>query len=251
LAYSAVNGDIKNIIKTQNSTGDWKRKDSGRISFWLLKALKHSGHLDILLKENRFRYDPFLPYRNNNDFYSLVVRKDIMNAPLEGDAELCRKIAEDIFSKQEEDGSRNGTVISACEMLENLLMLDIEINNPRLRRGADRLLGTCVKDVIRNSGNIGGVVAAHNMFTTGVRMDEFKSATEEKPEWLPRQLCYNHLPMIQTGAAIKTLILLGLENDERVISACENLIKMKETYGGWCDTNVRNALIKGISINDK
>jgi hypothetical protein len=116
---------------------------------------------------------------------------------------------------------------------------------------AEWLFGTYETDVIRHSNNIGGLVAAHNMFTSPNRYNEFESAEKEKPEWIPRQLCYNHLPNIQTGEAIKTLIMLGFENDSRVISACENFIWMKEKYGGWCDSFIRNTLIAENKLRTK
>ena len=81
------------------------------------------------------------------------------------------------------------------------------------------------------------------MFSSQDRAAEFKSALTEKSEWNPVGLCYMHLPMIQTGTALKALIRLGLEDDERVIAACDNLLALKQTYGGWCDTNIRNGLL--------
>jgi len=49
--------------------------------------------------------------------------------------------------------------------------------------------------------------------------------------------------MIQTGFALKVLIRLGYENDERVIAACNNLLVLRGIYGGWCDSNIRNGLL--------
>ena len=35
------------------------------------------------------------------------------------------------------------------------------------------------------------------------------------------------------------LIDLGFAEDERVLAACENLLELKRTYGGFCDTLIR------------
>ncbi len=243
-AYRIIEAAKDGIIKTQRPSGGWKVKDSARISFWLLKTLDYTGHLEVMLKEGSFRYDPFKLFRNGSDLYSFTVRRDLMKAPNLDDAELCEKLTEEIFVNQDKDGSWNRTVMSTCHHIEKLLLLGIKYDDDRVRKGADWLFGTYKTDVIRHSNNLGGTVVAHAMFTSSERNNEFVSAEKEKPEWIPRQLCYNHLPNIQTGEAIKTLIKLGYEEDSRIISACENFIWMREKYGGWCDTNVRNTLIE-------
>lgn len=243
-AYKVMEAAKSEIIKTQRPSGGWKIKDSARISFWLLKTLDYTGHLEVMLKEGSFRYNPFKPFRDRSDLYSFVIRRDLMKAPIQSDAGLSEKLAEEIFAIQDGDGSWNGTVMSTCHHIEKLLMLGMKSNDEHIRKGADWLFGKYKTDVIRHSNNLGGTVVAHAMFTSSERNNEFVSAEKEKPEWIPRQLCYNHLPNIQTGEAIKTLIKLGFEEDSRVISACENFIWMREKYGGWCDSNVRNTLIE-------
>ncbi len=242
-AYKVIQAKKDEIIKTQRPSGGWKIKDSTRISYWLLKAMDYTGHLETMLKDGRFRYDPFKPFRDGKDLYSLAVRRDLMKAPARGDKELGETLAGEIFALQREDGSWNGTVMSTCHHIGLLLIAGIKTDDERIRKSAGWLLGTYKTDVIRHSNNFGGSTAAHAMFTSDDRQSEFASAENEKPEWIPRQLCYNHLPVIQTGEAIKTLITLGFGEDGRVLSACENFVLMKEKYGGWCDSNVRNFLI--------
>lgn len=242
-ASKVIEAKKSEIIKTQRPTGGWKIKDSARISFRLLKTLDHTGHLEGMLKDGSFRYDPFKPFRDGSDLYSYAVRRDLIKAPAESDRELGEALAEEIFAIQDGNGSWNGTVMSTCHHIGQLLTLGISPGDGRIRKGAEWLFGTYKTDVIRQSNNLGGTITAHSMFTSDDRQSEFVSAEKEKPEWIPRQLCYNHLPNIQTGEAIKTLITLGFGEDERVLSACENFIMMKEKYGGWCDSNVRNFLI--------
>jgi hypothetical protein len=242
-AYEIIDPEIPRLIKTQKSNGLWKVKDSKRISYGILKALKYSGHLAILLNENGFRYDPFLSFREDKDYYGFVVRKNIMDTLLPDDTELREQLTSDIFNKQDESGSWNNTVISTSSHIETLLELGIGIDDPHIKKASDWLFSMCSEDVYRISNNMGGFLVAHNMFSSQNRDEEFKSALAEKPEWNPKGLCYMHLPMIQTGIALKTLISLGFENDKRVLSACDNFLKLRQTYGGWCDSNIRNGLI--------
>ena len=242
-AYEIIDPEIPRIIKTQKSNGLWKIKDSRRISYGLLKGLKYSGHLAILLKENQFRYDPFLSFREENDYYGFAFRQSIMERLLPDDAKLREQLASDIFSQQDANGSWNDTVISTSNHIEMLLELGFGKDDPHIQRGADWLFGVCSEDVYRQSNNMGGFLVAHNMFSSQNRHEEFKSALAEKPEWNPVGLCYMHLPNIQTGIAIKTLVRLGFEDDRRVISACDNFVELRQNYGGWCDSNIRNGLI--------
>ena len=221
----------------------WKIKDSGRISYGVLKALKHSGHLAPLLKEGRFRHDPFQSFRDDDDYYGFVARRNIMDSPLPGDVSLQEQLVSGILSGQDKDGSWNSTVISTSNQIETLVELGFGLDDRRVRKGADWLLGMCAEDVYRESRNVGGVMVAHHMFSSQDREAEFRSALAERPEWNPVGLCYRHLPMIQTGSALRTLIKLGLENDERVLAGCDNLLELRQTYGGWCDSNIRNGLI--------
>jgi len=242
-AYAILEPKIPRLIKTQRPSGMWKIKDCRRISYGVLKALKHSGHLTSLLRENRFRRDSFLSFRDDNDYYGFVVRRNIMAEPLPTDARIQKQLVYDIFVGQDESGSWNNTVISTSNHIESLVELGLGFDDRRIRKSADWLLSMCVEDVYRESKKVGGVVVAHNMFSSQNRAAEFKSALAEKPEWNPVGLCYLHLPMIQTGTALKALIRLGLEDDERVIAACDNLLALKQTYGGWCDTLIRNGLL--------
>lgn len=242
-AYEIIDPEIPRIVKTQRSSGLWKIKDSRRISYGLLKALKYSGHLVVMLNEDRFRYDPFLSFREENDYYGFAVRKNIMESLLPDDGKLREELAWDIFSQQCANGSWNDTVISTSNHLEMLLELGIGADDPHIQNGVNWLFSVCLDDVYRQSKNMGNILVAHSMFSSQNRDAEFKSALAEKPEWNPVGLCYLHLPNIQTGTAIKTLIKLGFENDRRVISACDNLVELRQNYGGWCDSNIRNGLI--------
>ena len=242
-ARAILGPEIPRLIKTQRSSGMWKIKDSKRISYGVLKALKHSGHLAFLLSEDRFRYDPFRSFFGENDYYGFLVRQNIIENPLPTDDSLQEQLISDIFNMQDQDGSWNGTVISTSSQIDSLVELGIGFDDERVQKSAHWLFGMCQNDVYRLSKNMGGGIVAHSMFSSQDRSAEFKSALAEKPEWKPVGLCYRHLPMIQTCSALKTLMSLGLADDKRVIAACENLLELRRTYGGWCDSNIRNGLI--------
>jgi hypothetical protein len=166
-----------------------------------------------------------------------------MECPIPSDRSLQEQIVSDIIAGQDREGSWNGTVISTSSHIEKLMELGIGIDDARIRKAVNWLLSMCIDDVQRIAKRIDGVVVAHSMFSCQDRGAEFRSALAERPGWNPVRGCYFHLPMIQTGAALKVLIQLGFENDKRVIAACDNLLELRQTYGGWCDSNIRNGLI--------
>jgi hypothetical protein len=243
-AREIITPEIPRILKTQRSSGMWKIKDTRRISYELLSALRHSGILAELLNGSRFRHDPFRSFCEEKDYYAFVVRRNIMGDILKNeDSSLQRELISNILSERNEDGDWNGTVISTSNHLEMLVELGIASDDCRLRKSVEWLLSVCIENVPRFSKKFPGVIVAHHMFSTESREAEFQSAKEEKSEWNPCGGCYRHLPMIQTGFALKVLIRLGYENDERVIAACNNLLELRRTYGGWCDSNIRNGLL--------
>ena len=126
--------EIPRLIKIQRPSGMWKIKDSRRISYGVLKALKHSGHLASLLSGDRFRHDPFRSFCDENDYYGLVVRRNIMEASLPIDDSLREQLISDIFGAQNEDGSWNGTVISTSNQIDSLVELGIGFDDKRVRQ---------------------------------------------------------------------------------------------------------------------
>ncbi|MBM3239672.1 hypothetical protein FJZ31_25575 [Candidatus Poribacteria bacterium] len=242
-AREIITPEIPRILKTQRSSGMWKIEDVRRISYDVLSTLQYSGILAELLNASCFRHDPFQSFREEKDYYAFVVRRNIMGDMLNEDASLQRELIANILSKRNEYGDWNGTVISTSNHLAMLVELGIASDDSRLRKSVDWLLSVCIEDVPRFAKKFPGVVVAHHMFSTESREAEFQSAKEEKSEWNPCGGCYRHLPMIQTGFALKVLIRLGYENDEKVIAACDNLLELRRTYGGWCDSNIRNGLL--------
>ncbi len=87
-AQAILEPEIPRLIKTQRPSGRWKIKDNRRISYGILKALKHCEYLAPLLKEGSFRHDPFQSFCNDDDYYGFAVRRNIMESPSPDDASL-------------------------------------------------------------------------------------------------------------------------------------------------------------------
>jgi len=232
---------VPRLIRIQRPTGMWKIKDAKRISCGVLLALRHAGLLDSLTEQKRLRYDPLAAFAEGLDYYDLVVRRTVFGEKGEVDRAAARLITRNL-AVQRADGSWDGTVISTCHHVDRVLRLGLAGRDRRLQRAARWLLEHCIDDVNRESPALGGVVVGHDMFSAEDRRSEFKSALELRPEWNPAGACFRHLPNMQNGLAISTLVALGHASDQRVIRACENLVELGRAFGGYCDTNIRKGL---------
>jgi hypothetical protein len=240
LAKEVIKPYVPSILKLQHSNGFWKIKDARRISFEILSALNNAGLLQDLVENHTFRYDPF---RDGSDLYGWTARNRFLRTPLPGDGTLRDKLSAQILATQCDNGSWESTIVTTCKMIERLILLGEDRDSKGIYEAGIWLLSTYNQDVTghRPKGPYG--VPAHHMFLTPDRSTEFRSALKERPEWDPKRLCYNHLGMIQNGVAIHTLIKLGYYDDVRVTAACDNLYSLRERYGGWCQTNIRDPFI--------
>ena len=233
---------IPGIVKKQRTNGLWRIKDAERISFEILLALSHAGLLKDIVVTEKFRYDPFQYFLNKSDFSGYCVRNNFLCTPLPTDEALKQELTAGIISAQSMDGSWGNTIVYTCKMIERLILLG-EKQGENVNKAAAWLLSTYNQDVEGHGAKKAYGVPAHHMFLTSDRGAEYRSALKERPEWDPKQLCYNHLAMVQNGTAIYALIQLGFGDDRRVIAACDNLFFLKQKYGGWCQTNIRGAFI--------
>jgi len=242
LAEKVIEVHVSQILKTQRANGLWKIEEAERKSFWLLAALQHAGLLGKLLREQAFRYDPFVAFQQRADLFGYVIRCEFAQSPLNTDQDLRQKLVSEIYTCQEPNGSWENTIVLTCKKLEELSLLGENSQQDCILKAVEWLFSMFNADL---EGFHVGVVygkPGHNMFSTPDRQAEFKIALKERPEWDPKQLCYNHLAMIQNGIAIQTLIRLGYFRDERVEKACDNLYFLKQKYGGWCQSNIMQGL---------
>jgi hypothetical protein len=242
LAMRMMEAHIPKILKTQRTNGVWKIEDAERKSFWLLYALQHAGLLAKLLNEDAFHHNPFDAFQQRSDLFGYVIRQEFSYSPLNTDQNLRRKLISGIYNAQETDGSWGNTIVLTCKKLEELRLLGENSQQEGILNAVEWIFSMFHPDLEGfHTGTVYGI-PAHSMFSTPDRQAEFKSALKERPEWDPKQLCYNHLAIIQNGIAIQTLIRLGYPDDERVEKACDNLYFLKEKYGGWCQSNITQGL---------
>lgn len=242
LAMKIMGVQLPKILRTQRSNGLWKIEDAQRKSFWLILALQHAGLLGRLLNEQAFRYNPFMAFQQQSDLYGYVIRQDIARSPSKNDPDLRQELVSERYTSQAPNGSWENTIVLTCKKLEELRLLGENSPQDHILKAVEWLFSMFNTDL---EGFHVGIVygkPGHSMFSTLDRQAEFKIALKERPEWDPKQLCYNHLAIIQNGIAIQALIRLGYANDERVEKACDNLYCLKETYGGWCQSNTMKGL---------
>lgn len=243
-ARSLVQSWIPRLVRIQRPTGMWKIKNAKRNSCGVLLALRHAGLLDELLAQKLLRYDPLAPFMDGVYYFDVVVRRELLAETGEVDRAAARLIR-GIEERQRGDGSWDGTVVSTCYYAERMIRLGTSARNARLQKAAGWLLEHAIENVERQSPRMGGVAVAHHMFSHEDRTVEFDSAMHLYPEWDPKSACFRHLPNIQNGLAIRTLVRLGHADSEPVLRACENLVELGQRFGGYCDTNIRKALETG------
>lgn len=234
---------LPRLVRSQQAKGGWKRKDTYRITLGYLDAFSHTGILDDVLSQ--LKHNPFKLFEGEEDVFSLIAHAEYPSHLSGSEADSAIELkCNSIRSGQEENGSWDNSVLSTSHHLLILFHLGIGKGDEALERGVDFIFSSAITDVTRHSNNHGGMVVAHNMFSNENRWLEFEAAKKHIPAWDPKQLCYNHLPNVQTAYAICCLNLLGYQDDSRVIQACQNFMDMRKTYGGFCDTNIRNTIIE-------
>lgn len=230
---------IPHIIKAQKATGCWRARDARLLSYAMLRALAHAGLLDAVLPQLRF--DPFTPFREAEDWLGSAVRCGVLHAPRADESALQAHILAELAALQQDDGSWEHTVIATVYHLEILTALN-QTASDSFARGITYLFARLRDDVPTHNRLFPGQLVAHDMLTAADRRAEYRGALAHKPEWLPVGACYNHLPIIQTGYALRFLNTAGHADDPRVLAACENFVELFDRFGGWCDTYVRMGL---------
>ena len=103
---------------------------------WTREAL---SDLEEILCSEPFRVDPVSVIAEGEDWVGWMTRNDILKKPASGDEQLRERLAEDIYRKQEMDGSWDHVTATAHALL-NLLELGEDAKDERLRKAAKWLL---------------------------------------------------------------------------------------------------------------
>jgi hypothetical protein len=223
------------IVKTQKSSGLWRIKNARGISFCLLRSLAHAGLLDALVPQ--LRHDPYRPFREADDWHGIAVRKQLLKEPLADEPAVTDRLLKEMANRQCDDGSWEHTVIATLHHLAILGETGLSGTSPHERGIA--YLFACFQPQLRRDG----VVVARDMITSHDAAAEDCSAMKYNPQWIPYGTCFSHLPMIQTGFALRRLNKAGYQDDPRVLRACQNLVELRERFGGWCQSNIREGLL--------
>ena len=243
LAQRLLEPELPKLLAAQKKSGMWKVKDTERITYDILAALVHVGLLDGAHPEATLKYNPSAYLAPKGDFYALLIKDRILQAPAEGDAAARAALIADIVGRQEADGSWEGTVVGTVLYLNQLLDLGLAREDPVITCGVDFLFANLQADLQGIHTSEPYSLLTHNVFTTLSRNREFESARRLKPEWLPRSLCFRTMAIIPNTVCLRLLIRLGLEGDERVARALDSLYALYSEHGGLCASNIKEPYI--------
>lgn len=232
-AFEVLSKCLPEIIKRQQSTGMWKRKNADIYTYGILRALKHAG----LLEQDIFHYDLYQSFRENSDLISVLVRKNILNE-INIDVE---DVAAEIFSTQTKNGSWYNSLSATCFELQMLSELGTNIKIESVSTAIEWLFEQ-FHEKFEGNGRTWRF-DFENIFLPDNYAAEQKGFQQVAPEH-GKMGCFSSLvsgpgsfirgnPAITTAMALYTLTLLGYGNDKRILDAYENLYNIR----GFGDRN--------------
>jgi|WetSurMetagenome_2_1015567.scaffolds.fasta_scaffold46193_1 hypothetical protein len=243
LAERLMLPELPSLLSGQKKNGMWKVKDTERITYDILSALKYIGQIDKVYSDGSLRYNPAEYIKNKYGFYSLLIKANILRQTDEKDKSAIATLVAGIKNKQKETGSWDDTVIGTVVNMENLLDLNVRKDDTSILHGVKFLFSNLNSKLagIHTTAPYG--LVADNIFTTENRNQEFMSATKLRPEWIPRKLCFRTLAIIPDTVCLTLLVSLGMENDNRVEFALDNIYQLYAKHGGLCASNIKQPYI--------
>jgi hypothetical protein len=232
---------IPELLEKQKKSGMWKNRDSERITFDILSAMAECKN--DFTTEKDLKYDPYGFVEKKTDIYSVLIKKAFYpdNDP---DIRLeVSKIVNDILKKQEKNGSWYSTVIGTAIEIDTLLLLGEDKARKEIKAGAGYLLSNLNED--QKGDHVGKPYGftAHHMFSTHDRGKEHEAALKLKPEWIPRNICYRHLGVIQNSLCLNVMLKLGYEKQREIALALDNIKEIEEQWNGLCDSDIKKAYL--------
>ncbi len=236
------------ILGKQKKNGLWKVKNAERITYDIYAALKNMSLLQDLFDNGQIKHDTLSLIQDKYDYYSLLIKKNIFNSLTEADQTAISDIIGEIKSAQSDDGSWDSTVVGTTIAVEKLTDLGLDANDSAVKRGCDFLFSQLnTPQPAHHIGSPYGFEAEY-MFSSSNRQAELQLAEKLKPEWIPRQVCFHHLGVIQHCFAMLILMRLGYEKNELIQSALDNLYSIYKEFGGFCDSNIKKKYIADNGI---
>jgi hypothetical protein len=177
-----------------------------------------------------------------------LIKKNIFGTLSEKDEEMITDYINDIYGKQESNGSWGNTVIETSIYLEKLTELGLTSGDEPVSLGCNYLFSNM--NSVFPAHHVGSAYGfeAEFMFSGKDRSMEFEAAQKLKPEWIPRAVCFHHLGVIQNSVALITLLRLGFEKNDSVIRAIDNLYNIYNEYHGFCDSDIKKKYVSDNKI---
>ena len=248
IAKELVESYMTEVLKKQRKTGLWKIKDAERITYDIYAALKHIGILYEVLSSGLIKYDTLACISDSYDYYSLLLKKNIFGTLSKKDGEMITDYINDIYGKQEINGSWGNSVIETSVHLERLTELGLTLDNETVSHGCNYLFSNLNSDFSAHHVGSPYGFKAQYMFSGKDRTMEFEAAQKLKPEWIPRAVCFHHVGVIQNSVALITLLRLGFGENDSVIHAIDNLYSIYNEYHGFCDSDIKKKYVSDNEI---
>jgi len=240
---------VPDIIEKQNKNGSWKKKNSEKISFDILRALQHVGILDDLLLNNEFRYDPKQWTLGQLSEYSLLTKRLIFNINEPDDDKAVCLFVENIKSEQQANGSWDNSIVSTCYHMNKMLDFGINAQCEAIKKGVDYILSTYNEKIDAWHVQTPYGLSINHFFSTENRFTELEYASKLYPEWIPRSLCFRHIAIMQNTTALKLLLRLGYEDNELVEKSLNETFYLLTTYNGLCDSDIKKSYFASVEKN--
>jgi len=230
------------ILGKQRSNGLWKNKDAERITYDILSALRHIGLWDPEPPARLLTYDPLTGLSGRFGLYALLI-KDMFHAATPEDVRAKELLIHTLLSSQNPSGSWDDTVVGTVARVEDLLSLGVPAEHPNLQKAIGFLFSQYHEELegLHTGGPYG--LVSHGVFTTDDRHAEFLSAQRNKPEWIPREVCFRTMSILPNSVCVMLLLSLGMEEDTRVEAALDNLHTLYNRFGGFCATNIKKPFL--------
>ena len=220
---------LPDLRSKQRKDGLWNQSE--RTTYDILSAIQYTQMTGVDDGSNG-RLAQMLD--NNESFYALLIKRDILGILGDTDRAAIAGLIEKEKEGQAADGSWENTIVGTVSHIEALLDLNLSLSDQEIWHGVEFLFANwneCLPGI--HTKDAYGLIG-HSIFTTADRKAEFDAAERLRPEWIPRYTCFRTLAIMQNSVCLSLLIRLGLENDDRVSRALDNLYNLYFTYGGVC-----------------
>jgi hypothetical protein len=244
-AKRALDPCLPEIVRKQQRSGMWFRKNAEVYSYGILKGLKQADLLPELINGKVLRHDPYQCFANAQDEWGFLVRRNIMKEPVDTDRTLQAKLISAYTSTQRKDGSWGHTVSETALIMEKLLELGMPPKDIYIKRGTEWLLAQFQESITRKRPNSSLEIIVQSLFSTDDCGAESAAVSRILNHNTIAASCFVSIPIIQTALALRILVRLGFENNKKVNSAFSSLLDMQTTQektqkalaaplGGWC-----------------